>query len=445
VRVLHHRASRRRRLPRPGRSGSPRRLYPGRLVAQDDLRAILNSLPAMVGYWDADLRNHMANDAYSVFVGRTPEQMRGIHIRDVLGPERFPLHHPHMLRALAGEPQRFDSMIVGDDGSVRDTQVHYTPDIVDGTARGFFVLVTDITARRDAERAIQGAEARFRTLFEFAPIGTFLVDAEGRILDVNRAGAELVGATPERLMGSLVSAITHPDDRASSRESLRQLMAGEIESYTIEKRYVHAGGHTIWAQLNVTPLPSKEGLIALAQIQDISERRRHEAELRELADRDAMSGMFNHRAFMLQVERQAATADRHGTGGALLLIDLDGFKEVNDTRGHRAGDELIVEVAELLRRRVRVTDVVGRVGGDEFAVIAPYGDVGEARKLAQALVEILRDRPDPLQLRIAASIGVAPFDQGRSAEQVLAAADAAMYLAKRAGGDRVAVHAATES
>jgi diguanylate cyclase (GGDEF)-like protein/PAS domain S-box-containing protein len=408
-----------------------------------DVRAILNGLPAMVGYWDANLRNRMANDAYLHFVGKTPEQMLGIHISESIGPERYPTHLPHIEAALAGEPQLFDSMIVAPGRPIRYTQVSYTPDKVDGAVRGFFVLVTDITRRRNAEQALQAAEARFRTLFEFAPIGMFIAGEGGRILDVNRAGAELVGGTRTSLLGTRVRDLTHPDDRESSREHLERLLAGEIDSYCLERRYVHADGHTIWTQLNVTAMPEDPdlGVVALAQIQDVSERRDHEAQLRQLADRDAMSGLLNHRAFMVHVERQAATAARHGTGGALLVIDLDGFKQVNDVRGHQAGNALIVEVGELLRGRVRLTDVVGRIGGDEFAVIAPFGDLDDGRLLGEALLEVLRRRPDAHGLQVTASIGIASFERGNSAEDVLAAADAAMYCAKGAGGDRVAVDA----
>ena len=341
---------------------------------------------------------------------------------------------------LAGEPQLFDSQIVGDGGAIRYTQVSYTPDRVDGAVRGFFVLVTDITARREAERSVEAAEARFRTLFEFAPIGTFLVDDQGHVLDANLAGVEMMGVPRDALLGTRVSELTHPDDRDATREQLNRLMAGEIDSYCLEKRYLLPDGQSIWAQTNVMALrgdPDRPA-VAVAQIQDISERRAHEAQLRDLADRDSMSGLLNHRSFMAHVERQALTAARHGTGGVLLLLDLDGFKTVNDTHGHQAGDQLIVAVAELLRGRVRQSDVVGRLGGDEFGIITPFGRQSEGRQLAQSLLDVLRARTDPRGTRVGASIGIAEFRDKRSGHEVAAAADAAMYRAKAAGGDQFA-------
>jgi diguanylate cyclase (GGDEF)-like protein/PAS domain S-box-containing protein len=440
---VRRRAISARQRSRPGPSGLLPPLDRGLTVSQDDLRTILNALPAMVGYWDVELRNQMANDAYVEYVGLTPQQLRGMHISDVQGPETFAKHHPHMLRALAGEPQVFDGTLVDPSGRTRYTQVCYTPDVVDGEVRGFFVLVTDVSSRRIAEEAMQAADARFRTLFEFAPIGMFLTDPEGLVLDVNRAGAELLGGTRATLTGTPVAAFTHPEDRESSREHLGRLMAGEIDSYRLEKRYLHADGHVVWAQLDVTALHdgTGQGLIALALIQDVSERRNYEAQLRDLADRDALSGLLNHRAFMAEAERQAASATRYDVGGVLLLLDLDGFKQVNDMRGHQAGDEYIVRVATLLRQRVRVTDTVGRLGGDEFAIVLPQGDLEHARQLGEALLTLVRGDPEASGPRVAVSIGAAAFAPGRSAAAVVAAADAAMYRAKGAGGDRVAVEA----
>ncbi|HYF28730.1 MAG TPA: PAS domain S-box protein [Baekduia sp.] len=428
------------RPPRRSRNGPGRRPDRALSVSREDLRAILNALPAMVGYWDADLRNHMANDAYVDYFGLTPRQIHGRHIRDVLGPELFEQNHPYMQRALAGEPQLFDRTIVDPDGVARHTQASYVPDVVDGEVRGFFVLVTDITARRDAEHALAAAESRSRALFESAPIGMFLTDLQGRYLDVNPAGARLLGMRREELVGRSIDDVTHPDDRPVGIEELARLRRGELEAFRVEKRYVHRDGHVVWAQVDVTALhDDPDGAVTLAQVQDISERRRHEDQLRHLAEHDPLTGLRNRRGLMEEIERRAATAARYGSAGALLVLDLDGFKQVNDTFGHQAGDALVVAVADALRRRVRRTDVVGRLGGDEFAVVVPHGGMEEARRLGEGLLAVVQARTAGSGVRVSASIGAATFDQGRSGGEVLAVADLAMYRAKAAGGDRVAL------
>ena len=209
----------------------------------------------------------------------------------------------------------------------------------------------------------------------------------------------------------------------------------------MDKRYLHADGHTIWAQLDVIALRdgSNGGPVVLAQIQDISGRHHYEAQLRDLADRDPLSGLLNRRGILTLIERQAAEAALHGSAGALLLLDLDGFKQVNDTRGHQAGDKLIVTLAERLDQSVRSTDVVGRLGGDEFAIVLTQGDAAGARRVGDALVEVVRGVALDSDVGVSASIGVAIFDSERSGDDVIAAADASMYAAKAAGGDRVTV------
>ncbi len=438
---MRRRALPSRRRPQLGRGYVRGRAGRSLVVADDDLRALLNRLPAMVGYWDSALRNRMANDAYREYFGLTPQQMRGIHIKEVLGPELFAKNQPYMLRALAGEAQLFDVTIVDTAKRTRHAQASYIPDIVDGKPRGFFVLLTDITSRRENEQALEAAEARFRTLFEFAPIGTYLADDQGRILDVNPAGAELLGGERDALVGSSVSHITHPDDRETSRVQLARLVKGEIDAYRMDKRYLHADGHTIWAQLDVIALRdgSNGGPVVLAQIQDISGRHHYEAQLRDLADRDPLSGLLNRRGILTLVERQAAEAALHGSAGALLLLDLDGFKQVNDTLGHQAGDKLIVTLAERLDQSVRSTDVVGRLGGDEFAIVLTKGDAAGARRVGDALVDVVRGVARDVDVCVSASVGVAIFDADRSGDDVIAAADASMYAAKAAGGDRVTV------
>ena len=138
-----------------------------------DIRAVLNALPAMVGYWDTDLRNRLANDAYVEYFGLEPEQMLGMHIRDVLGPDLYELNLPYMERALAGDRQQFDRAIPTPSGELRYTQASYIPDVVDGEVCGFFVLVSDITERRRAEEEVERSRARLAEAERVARLGSW--------------------------------------------------------------------------------------------------------------------------------------------------------------------------------------------------------------------------------------------------------------------------------
>jgi diguanylate cyclase (GGDEF)-like protein len=180
-------------------------------------------------------------------------------------------------------------------------------------------------------------------------------------------------------------------------------------------------------------------------MQDVTERRSHEAELRHLADHDPLTGLLNRRSFERELERHVALVERYGSRGAALVLDLDHFKTINDTLGHGVGDELIVRVARALRARLRDSDVLARLGGDEFAVLLPEGGREEAVQVARDVLEAVRGQAvlasSGHARRASASIGIALFAPGgpMSGEAVLVEADLAMYEAKEDGRDRYAV------
>jgi diguanylate cyclase (GGDEF)-like protein len=223
------------------------------------------------------------------------------------------------------------------------------------------------------------------------------------------------------------------------------MRAGQRDSYMTEKRYLHVSGHPAHADLHATVIRAADGspLHFLAQVQDISDRKRHEGQLAYLADHDALTGLLNRRAFKRELESHAATVERYGAAGTILIIDLDQFKYVNDTLGHQGGDKLIAYVAQLLGERLRATDVLGRLGGDEFGVLLPHTGPSAAMLVADSLLESLRGEAIAvagMHRKITASIGVASFEDqpGISGEDVLVNADLAMYDAKEAGRNRAA-------
>jgi diguanylate cyclase (GGDEF)-like protein/PAS domain S-box-containing protein len=309
----------------------------------------------------------------------------------------------------------------------------------------------DLVARRlrereVAERALAQAEERFRTSFAEAPIGMALISLEGRFLQVNRALAEITGYEEEQLLAlAFASELTHPDDRRGDRRGATRMRSGQTRVYDAENRYLHAAGHIVWVAIHTTLIRDEHGAPAyfLSQIEDISVRRRSELRLRHMADHDSLTGLLNRRAYERRLEDHLRRGERYGHDGAVLVIDLDDFKEVNDTLGHRAGDELIVRVAGALATRLRESDTLARLGGDEFAILTPTGGAAEAERLAGSLLETVRHEraargPGGRARPVTASIGIAPLAQAvdLSAEEALINADLAMYDAKEAGRDR---------
>jgi diguanylate cyclase (GGDEF)-like protein/PAS domain S-box-containing protein len=305
-----------------------------------------------------------------------------------------------------------------------------------------------ITARRRAEDALRDAEERFRSAFESAPIGMALValspNSLGGIQQVNAAFAEITGREPAELVGSSLEQISHPEDTTREAELLDALLAGAARHHSIEARFLRPEGESVWASVSASIVRDADGepLYAIVQLQDVSERKRFEDQLQYLADHDPLTGMLNRRRFEQELRKQVAIAERYDSGGAVLVIDLDNFKYMNDTLGHAIGDELITRVGAIVSGRLRETDTVARLGGDEFAVLLPETKPEEAVKAAEALREEIRSEPvvgGGRSMRLTASIGVSKFGFGSKAgsEAVLVNADIAMYESKAAGRDRV--------
>ena len=294
-------------------------------------------------------------------------------------------------------------------------------------------------------------EAYLRSAFDDAPIGIALVsidpESEGRFLRVNRALCELTGYHSEDLHLTDVHALLHPDDLSTDVAAMIRLTQGEVDGFQLEQRLLHAERHAVWVTLSASLVRDAAGkpLHCIRQLQDIEERKRYEGELGYLVEHDPLTGLLNRRGFVRELAHQIAYARRYGSGGAVLFLDLDDFKYVNDTLGHSAGDEVISDLARVVGKRLRETDIFARLGGDEFAVLLPDAAVGEAETVSASLLEAVRDGCG-ISLgegrAVTMSIGIAGFQEPSkelTPDDILVDADVAMYCAKESGKDRVAV------
>lgn len=305
--------------------------------------------------------------------------------------------------------------------------------------------------RDSAEAALREAEERFRGAFDGAPIGIAIVDLDGRFTEVNAAFSRLTGYPADQLQGTSFRSITHPDDHEISDDRFQQLLR-RGQTISFDKRYLHAAGHTIWASVHSRLVRHADGrpLHLITMIEDVTDRREFEHKLRYMADHDPLTGLFNRRRFENEVDRQVAHSQRYGGGGAVLMLDLDHFKYTNDSLGHRAGDELIVAVAKLLRGLLRETDTLARIGGDEFALLLPQAAEEEARIVGEKLLEGLRGEAVAFgrrKRRLTASMGIALIGGSGAdltADDLLVSADLALYDAKEAGRDALRVFANEE-
>lgn len=287
----------------------------------------------------------------------------------------------------------------------------------------------------------------YEAAFAQAPHGMALVDVQDRVLRANRALCRTTGYSASQVRTHSFGDLADPRDRDIDDGQRAELLAGRAVMYQTEKRFRHADGHLFWVLLSVSLVrdPDSHPAHFITEVQDISERKVLEGRLEALVDHDFLTGLFNVRYFTQALANEIKSAARYGGGGAVLLLDLDHFKSVNDEFGHKAGDELLRSVADALRGRVRETDVLARLGGDEFGIIMPRVDVTHAGVLADGIVAAVasqRASQSNQHIAVTASVGVAALD-GMTSIEALAAADLAMYQAKDAGRNGVALYPGT--
>ena len=294
-------------------------------------------------------------------------------------------------------------------------------------------------------KALQASEQRFASAFTHAAIGMALLTLDGHMLQANPALRTLLGL-PEALPPRFHD-LVEPEFHAAFEAALRRAPAGAGQGIQLELRCRRTDGSALWLLVHggFFHEPGTEAARLILQLQDISARRQAEAGLHRLAFHDPLTGLPNRRQFMGALATAVAHHQAAGQHAyALMYLDFDRFKQVNDSLGHQAGDELLVQLARRIQENLRPTDVVGRLGGDEFAVLLPQLlDEDDALQLAERLLQALR-RPFRVAghaLFASASIGITFSRFGyASAEAALQDADGAMYQAKAAGKARYAMH-----
>jgi diguanylate cyclase (GGDEF)-like protein/PAS domain S-box-containing protein len=293
-----------------------------------------------------------------------------------------------------------------------------------------------------AKREQLDALARFEAVFANALTGTMLVALGGPIVAANPAMEHLLGYPEAEIVGRAADHFVHPEDRESAVDSARRVLAGEART-TLEHRYIRADGGIVWVEASLAVVPQTDGSegFVVATIQDITDRKAAEAALRAQAElnehqalHDALTGLPNRTLFRDRIEQALHRARRSRGVVAVLMLDLDRFKEVNDSLGHAAGDALLVELSRRLDGMLRASDTIARLGGDEFGVLLPdaatFEDViGAAERVRAAIQEPVIVQGLPLS--VDASIGIALYPRdGLDVETLLQHADVAMYHAK---------------
>lgn len=399
-------------------------------------RAVLEATPHAVVAVAADGAITYANPRTADVFGYRPTELLGRSV-ELLIPKRFwGLHLRHVERFATQPTGRH--MGIGRELIARHCDGHEFPVEVSlspvETSDGplVFALCSDLTARHEAEAAVREAEQRARLLLEQAADPLLVLDSTGRILDANQQACRALRYERDALIGRLIGEIHVDLERRGLLAPVGALVPGE--TVMIEGTYQRADGSTFPVEVRLGAIEARGGTQILASARDVTERRRTQRRLERLAHHDQLTGLPNRMRFSQRLG-EAVTAARAGADGAVLLLDLDLFKRVNDTLGHQAGDDLLTQVARRLRQTVRSDDSVARLGGDEFAIVlAAVRGPDEARSAAERILATIR-QPFPIggqPVTISGSIGIVLLHaDAPSADVVMRQVDTAMYRAKR--------------
>jgi diguanylate cyclase (GGDEF)-like protein/PAS domain S-box-containing protein len=346
-----------------------------------------------------------------------------------------------------GHARDLQTQFLTKSGEVLDCLI--TAELIELDGRGCVLsLVQDISDRVRAELAIRASEEYFRTLIEKSTDVILVMNRQAEMTYVSPSMLSVMGYTPEEMRDLNALSFVHPDDLPEAMKTLERTMADPNEEVQTEFRGRHADGSWRMLESVTRQIAGPDGQPAVVMnFRDVSERKRAEEMIRFMAYHDALTSLPNRDLLRDRMDQAIVQARRNDEHLAVIYLDLDRLKDVNDSVGHSGGDDLLREVTERLLRISRDGDTLARVGGDEFVLLMPQVEkIQEAVNFANRVLDSLR-RPVAVggqEFRVTASIGLAVFpDDGRDADTLIRNADAAMYRAKEQGRDNLQLYAAS--
>ncbi len=317
-----------------------------------------------------------------------------------------------------------------------------------GTPVAWVGSARDVQSEHETREQLRRSEERFRAAMDSAPSGMAVVGLDQRFLQVNSALCRLLLRSEEWLLDHRVKDVVDAADEAITRPIRSAVMSGAVRSGAVEHQMMRSDGSRIWVDQSIGLLRDEDGspTAFVCQFNDVTEPRRARHQLQFLATHDVLTELVNRRELVSTVTTLLDNEPRTGRNVALLFIDLDGLKQINDTFGHAVGDDVIVGVARRIRDEVRESDTVARFGGDEFVVVLPrIHTVEDAERLAEKIQTAVAAplMIDGVGVHVSLSIGIAVATPGEDADEALRRADAALYRAKRSGRARTVVDEAS--
>jgi diguanylate cyclase (GGDEF)-like protein/PAS domain S-box-containing protein len=411
-------------------------------ASEAELRLIMDNVPARVAYIDREYRFRFINRHNEEWLSESRKELTGRRIDEVVGEARGRQLQPLLTRVLGGETISTEQLLVQPNGEQRWESIHFAPNRdAEGNVIGIYAVHTDIHDQKRNEEALRRANWMLSSHINNTPLAVLEWDRDFRLVRWSPQAENIFGWRAEEVLGMPLtgSQLTHESDREAVVELINKLMAGEEPRATGLNRNYRKDGETIWCEWYHSCLLDEQGRIVsiLSFVQDVSSRIQAEERLQYLATRDALTGLPNRVLLQERLTQAIAQARRSHQRVGVLFIDLDRFKNVNDTLGHRIGDELLKRVTAALSHALRETDLLARLGGDEFMVIVEDFDDPEvlnrvAQKLQDAVSQPFEIEEHDIYVTSSTGISVYP-DDGDAPEELLKHADVAMYRSKELG------------
>jgi len=409
------------------------------------LHEVIDNIPAMVGYFDRNEVCIYANDLGRRIRGLKRGEEQGLTLRAAVGDEAYWSHEPHIKNVLAGHRCSFEATVHREDGREAHFQAHLVPQTAaSGEVTGFYSMSFDVTALRRAQLQQERSESQLRAIADNLPVMISYIDKEGRLRFVNRTFEQWTGIPIDKALNRPLAEVIGLELYKQRAGPLNQALQGQRVEFEVSSDAM--GTTRVLHTLYIPDMASVNEVLGVYSLTtDVTAIRESERKLAELALSDPLTGLPNRRCFEDLLNEALAQARSAGQCLALMFLDVDEFKKINDTHGHAAGDAVLIEFATRIAGSVRATDSVARLAGDEFVVIlnnVRHSD--EARRVAEKVLASIR-KPMQLQqdlrLDVTTSIGVAYAEASELSTpgELLAMADEALYAAKVGGRDTLRV------
>jgi diguanylate cyclase (GGDEF)-like protein/PAS domain S-box-containing protein len=381
-----------------------------------------------------------ANNAISELSGYSVSELIGMAVVDIFAQE---VRDDVKAKIQAGYEKIYASMGLTKAGVQFPVEIQ-AREFIHEHRRVRCAAIRDLSKHYEVMEALRESEKKFRTVVTGALDAIVMIDAQGKVTFWNKAAERIFQYSENEMMGKNPHDVIMPPVFSKAHKKayshFQQTGKGGVIDKTIELSALKKDGEEFPIELSLSAVQIKERWCAIAVIRDISERKQMEAELTRLATTDVLTGVDNRRSFMEKAEHEITRAQRYGVAFTMMIMDIDFFKSINDKYGHQAGDIVLQKMAQAVKSALRDSDIFGRIGGEEFAIVLIEAEQKTALLTAErirSLIETLDIKTEKETVQITVSIGLTFFKSGDDMSTLSKRSDEALYSAKRSGRNRV--------